>query len=240
MSERLFYGENPNQFIDFRWAENPGARPLLLVIHGGFWRSRFDLSHSANLCEGLTRAGFPTANIEYRRVGQAGGGWPGTLDDVLAAVHFARTRVHAATVVVGHSAGGHLALWLAAELPDLAGVVALAPVASLQLAWKLNLSDGAVREFLGGTPQEVPERYASADPAARPARIPRTLIHGTMDTIVPLELSRAYVAARSSDLNPPRLVELPDAGHFTVIDPANPALYAALAAAAWESSHPLP
>ena len=230
MPERLSYGANPNQFIDFRWAASPGAHPLLVVIHGGFWRSRFDLSHSANLCEGLTRSGFHTANIEYRRVGQPGGGWPGTLDDVRAAVRFARTRVNAGTVVVGHSAGGHLALWLAGELPDLAGVVALAPVASLQLAWELNLSDGAVRDFLGGTPEEVPERYASADPAARPAHVARTLIHGATDTVVPLELSRAYVAARSGDLNPPRLVELPAADHFTVIDPANPALYTALAA----------
>jgi acetyl esterase/lipase len=200
------------------------------MIHGGFWRSRFDLSHSANLCEGLTRAGFPTANIEYRRMGQAGGGWPGTLDDVLAAVQFARGHVQNAAVVMGHSAGGHLALWLASELPDLAGVVALAPVASLKLGWERNLSNGAVRDFLGGSPDEVPERYASADPAERAARVERTLIHGTTDDIVPLELSRAYVTARSRDLNPPRLVELSGADHFTVIDPENPALYAALAA----------
>ena len=230
MPERLSYGEDPNQFIDFRWAESPTARPLLIMIHGGFWRSRFDLSHSSGLCEGLTRAGFHTANIEYRRVGQAGGGWPGTLDDVLSAVRFARTRVHTGAVVMGHSAGGHLALWLAGELPDLTGVVALAPVASLRLAWKLNLSNGAVRDFLGGNPEEVPERYALADPAVRPAQVPRTLIHGTTDTVVPLELSRAYVAARSRDLNPPCLMELPAADHFTVIDPANPALYSALAA----------
>jgi acetyl esterase/lipase len=228
MPERLPYGEDPNQFLDFRWAKSPARRPLLIMIHGGFWRSRFDLSHSANLCEGLTRAGYHTANIEYRRLGQAGGGWPGTLNDVLAAVRFARAHVDAPAAVIGHSAGGHLALWLAAELPDLAVVVALAPVASLRLGWERNLGNGAVRDFLGGSPEEVPERYAAADPAVRPSRVARILIHGSADDIVPLELSRAYVASRSQDIAPARLVELPGADHFTVIDPENPALRAAL------------
>ena len=217
--ERVFYGGDANQFVDFRWAGEGTAPALAIMIHGGFWRSRFDLSHSAHFCEALTRAGFHTANIEYRRVGQAGGGWRGTLDDVLAAARFARSRGNSRAVVLGHSAGGHLALWLAGEIPDLAGVVALAPVASLRLAWQLNLSNGAARDFLGGGPEDVPERYAAADPAERPSKLPRVLIHGTADDIVPVELSRAYVQARSGDLGAATLAELPGANHFAVIDP---------------------
>jgi len=211
------YGDDPNQFIDFRWATEPASRLLVVMIHGGFWRSRFDLSHSARFCEALTLAGFHTANIEYRRVGQPGGGWRGTLDDVLAAVQCARDQVDAPTVVMGHSAGGHLALWLAGELPGLAGVVALAPVASLRLGWERNLGAGAVRDFIGGSPQEFPDRYSAADPVGRPSAVPRVLIHGTADDVVPPELSRAYVEARSRDTNPPHLVELPGADHSAVI-----------------------
>lgn len=202
----------------------------MINIHGGFWRSRYDLVHANPLCEAMAREGFPTANIEYRRAGQPGGGWPGTLDDVLAAVRFARSQVKAPAIVMGHSAGGHLALWLASEMPDLAGVVALAPVASLRLAWERYLSDGAVRDFLGGSPDEVPDRYAAADPEVRAAAIPRILIHGTADEVVPLEVSRAYVNARSADANPPRLVELAGVDHSDVIDPDSPAWEAVLAA----------
>ena len=223
--ERVAYGSDPNQFLDFRWTHNE-SRPLVMMIHGGFWRSRFDLSHSAAFCEAITRAGFPTANVEYRRVGQEGGGFPGTLSDILAAARFAASRTQAPLVVMGHSAGGHLALWLAGEMPGLALAVGLAPVASLRLCFERNLSNGAVTDFLGGTPQTVADRYAAADPACRPARVPRVLIHGDADDIVPLELSRAYVDARFGDANPPRLIELPGLDHHAVIDPAS---------AAWEA-----
>lgn len=216
--ERVAYGSDPNQFIDFRWADGRSL-PLVVMIHGGFWRSRFDLSHSAAFCEALTSAGFSTANVEYRRVGQEGGGYPGTLSDVLAAARCVVTRAPAPTVVMGHSAGGHLALWLAGEMPDLSLAVGLAPVASLRVCFERNLSNGAVIDFLGGTPHAVAERYAAADPAERPAGIPRVLIHGADDDIVPVELSRTYAEARAGDANPPRLVELPGLNHHAVIDP---------------------
>ncbi len=217
--ERLAYGPDPNQFVDFRRSADPCSSTIIVMIHGGFWRSRFDLSHSAPLCDSLTAAGFHTANIEYRRVGQSGGGFPGTLDDVRSAVEFVRAHTHAPVSVMGHSAGGHLALWLAGEMPDLHSVIALAPVASLRLASDLNLSNGAVHDFLGGDPASVPDRFAAADPALRPARPLRLLIHGTDDQIVPLELSRAFLSSRSLDPVPPRLIELPGGDHFTVIDP---------------------
>src|SRR5438309_3802769 len=128
---RLPYGDHPSQFVDFRRSHVPGVRPLVVMIHGGFWRARRDLTYAGHLCAALGRAGYATANIEYRRVGEEGGGWPGTFEDVRSALAFARSRGRefggdpARTVVMGHSAGGHLALWLSSEVADLRGVIAL-------------------------------------------------------------------------------------------------------------------
>src|SRR5207248_168756 len=110
--------------------------------------------------------------------------------------------------------GGHLALWVAAEIADLAGVIGLGAVANLRRCWELNLSNGAVVELMGGTPDEYPERYSAADPAVRPAAVKRVLIHGVNDDIVPVEMSRDYPL-------PARIVQLPDADHFAVIDPTS-------------------
>jgi acetyl esterase/lipase len=206
--ERIPYGDQPDQFVDFRWSPLPGPRPFVVNIHGGFWRPRFDLLHAGHLCEALRQAGCHTANIEYRRSSCAD-----ILADVAAAVRFACGHAGSAPVVTGHSAGGHLALWLSAEMPDLAGVVVMGPVACLRLAHERNLGDGAVRDFLGATPLD------GVDPAGRPSRVPRLLIHGTEDTVVPVEISRAYVAARRDDPHPPRLMELAGADHFDPIDP---------------------
>ena len=210
---RLAYGPHPSQFVEFRRARVPGVRPLVIMIHGGFWRARFDLGYAGHACAALADAGFVTANLEYRRVGEEGGGWPGTLEDVQLAARFA--RAHAAEfggdgsrcVAMGHSAGGHLALWLAAEMPDLARIVALGPVATLHQM----LSDQATVDFMGGTAGAYPERYAYADPA-RSSPVPRAIIHGCEDESVPIAFSRAYAAQA-------QLVELPGADHFAVIDP---------------------
>jgi acetyl esterase/lipase len=225
---RESYGESASQFVDFRFPAAPGVGPLAVMIHGGFWRVKYDLLQGGHLCRALAGSGFATANVEYRRVGEPGGGWPGTLEDVKQAVQFARQ--HAArfrgdphrTIVLGHSAGGHLALWLAGEIADLAGVAALAPVASLRLAWELHLGNGAAGEFLQGSPADVPGRYQAADPAGRPSDVPRVLIHGTADEIVPIELSREYVRLRQCDPAPVKLVELPAGDHFDVVDPQSP------------------
>ena len=197
---------------------------MVVHYHGGFWRNRFDLLHAGHVCAALTAAGIVTANVEYRRVGDEGGGFPGTLDDAAAALQFARAQAarfscSARTVVTGHSAGGHLALWLSAEDPGLAGVVALAPVACLRQAWELNLGNGAVQDFLQSTPTGAPDRYTSACPAQRPASVPRVLIHGSADEIVPIAVSRRYFDERTTDPGPVRLLELPGADHFDVIDP---------------------
>jgi len=212
--ERLHYGRHTSQFVDFRRPAAGTERPLVVMIHGGFWRARYDLQHAGHLCAALTAAGYPTANIEYRRTGEPGGGWPGTFDDVKQAIDFAR---NGSTIVMGHSAGGHLALWAAAEIRDLIAAIGLAPVVTL----KQSLSNNAARELMGGEPWEIPERYSFAD-AARPTRVPRIILHGDADDIVPIALSRAYDA-------PVRLVELPGAGHFDVIDPESPAFGTLLA-----------
>jgi acetyl esterase/lipase len=219
---RQYYGNEHSQFVEFRRPAGGAGRPLIVNIHGGFWRVRYDLLHAEPLCEALAAAGFATANIEYRRVGEPGGGWPGTFDDFKRAVTFAREHAPqyggdpSRTIVLGHSAGGHLALWVAAEIPDLIAVIGLAPVASLHQ----TLSDNAVAGLMGGTPAQFPDRYAYADPA-RPTTVPRVLIHGTADDIVPIALSRDYAA-------PSRLIEIPGADHFAVIDPQHVAWHVLL------------
>jgi acetyl esterase/lipase len=222
---RLAYGSESSQLVDFRLPAAPGLRPLAVMIHGGFWRARFNLLHAGHLCAALGAAGFASANIEYRRAGEVGCGWPGTFKDVVHAVQFARERANLVrgdarrTIVMGHSAGGHLALWLAGEMSDLAGVASLGGVASLRLAWEMGLGNHAVREFLGAGPTEAPDLYRAADPEGRPAAVSRVLIHGTADDRVPIELSREYLRLRQGDPGPVKLVELPGGDHFDVVDP---------------------
>lgn len=189
-----------------------------MMIHGGFWRARYDLTHTSHLCAALAAAGIAVANLEYRRVGEAGGGWPGSYEDVLRGFDAASKELGSPIVVLGHSAGGHLALRMAVDRTP-AGIIALAPVADLEMAYKLNLSDGAAAEFVGGTPQSEPKRFAAADPMQHSSPVKRTLLHGTADDVVPISLSEAFVAARSGDLGEVRLVRLEGANHFDLIDP---------------------
>lgn len=227
MQERVYYGREASQFVEFRRAAGEDPAPLAVMIHGGFWRVRFGLDHAAQVCDALAAAGYATANLEYRRVGEPGGGWPGTLRDVKAGVEFARDHAGeyggdpARTVVLGHSAGGHLALWVAAEIQDLTRVIGLGPVANLELAFTLGLSNCAVADFLGGSPGDFPERYAEADPA-RLTLVPRVLIHGDADDIVPVELTRRFAGAG-------KRIEIPGADHSMVIDPAHEAWNVVLA-----------
>jgi acetyl esterase/lipase len=224
--QRHAYGADPSQFFElFIPKLSFGAKPRgsAIMIHGGFWRAKYDLAHASHLCAAFAAAGIATANLEYRRVGN-GGGWPATFHDLRAGLAAVRKHFAAAPVAtaLGHSAGGHLALRLAAD-PDstLKGVVALAPVADLQLAYELHLSNDAVVEFLGSTPAEKPEAYADADAARHASNIPRALIHGTHDDVVPIALSQSFVAQRRADRGRVELVELADAGHFDLIDPAS-------------------
>ncbi len=216
------YGAHPDHIADVRVppAGREPTGPLVVFIHGGFWRAAYDRSHTGPLAADLATRGYPVATIEYRRVGQPGGGWPGTLDDVVAAVERVPDLIGTKIgmdlrrpVLAGHSAGGHLALWYASR-PDAAalrGVLALAPVADLALAYQLGLGNGAVADLLGGGPADVPDRYASAQPER--ANVPVTIVHGTEDDVVPATVSRAYVHEGV------KLIELPGVEHYAVIDP---------------------
>ncbi|MGW5560731.1 alpha/beta hydrolase family protein [Micromonospora sp. NPDC003944] len=225
------YGDDPNQVADLRLPAGAGpARPLVVVVHGGFWRAEYDRRHTGPLAAAIAAAGYPVAQLEYRRTGQPGGGWPGTLTDVLTGVAElpalaaealpGRVSV-AAPTLVGHSAGGHLALYVAATAPaTVSGVLALAPVADLGEAYRRDLDSGAVAALLGGGPAQVPDRYAAADPRMLvPIQTRTVVMHGSDDHQVPAEMSRDFVAetrAAGSDI---ALVELPGCEHFGLIDP---------------------
>jgi acetyl esterase/lipase len=228
---RIAYGDVPQQFGDLRLpkstSRSPHAFPVAIVIHGGYWRSAYGLEHIGHLCAALTRAGVATWSLEYRRVGDPGGGWPATGEDVERGAEFLRTLAQrypldlTRVVAVGHSAGGQLALWLAAQhrIP-LRGVVSLAGIADLRRGWELGLSRGAVAELLGGSPSERPERYRQASPIELvPLRVPERLLHGMKDDVVPIEMSRRFRTAAAAAGDDVRLIELPDAGHFELIDP---------------------
>jgi acetyl esterase/lipase len=219
--ERIFYGDDDTHFFDL-YAAKGKARGVVMMVHGGFWRAKYDLAHAGPFCAALAREGFTTANLEYRRVGN-GGGWAMSFDDVRHGLVAVAERLKASPVVVGHSAGGHLALRLAEDPANLRAVVALAPVADLCLAYDLHLSNDAVVEFIGGTPEDKPHAYAAADPAHHPSAVHRILIHGMSDDTVPVDLSRAYVRARDDDEGSVELIELPNASHLDVIDPESTA-----------------
>ena len=237
--------------------------PLVIFLHGGFWRAAYDRAHTAPLAAALAGAGYAVCTPEYRRVGEPGGGWPGTFDDVAAAVDLLPELVETAAapgcvtsgplVLAGHSAGGHLALWAAARhrLPPSSrwhtsapgpylGVVGLAAVSDLVACHELQLGGRAADALIGGGPGRYPDRYALADPARLlPLGIPVRLVHGTRDDRVPCQMSRDYAASAAAAGDGVVLDELIGCGHFEVIDPLSagwPAVLAAFQAVAVTSA----
>jgi len=190
-----------------------------VLIHGGFWRDRYDRTLMHPLVDDLAGRGWATWNIEYRRLG-SGGGVPETLDDVSAAIDFLAeldgldlSRV----VTIGHSAGGHLAAWAATREDArvaVTAVVSQAGVLDVMRAWELGLSDTVAREFL----RDDPELAKLASPIERlPLGVPALLVHGGRDDIVPLEISERFARASGATL----IVE-PEEDHFGHLDPPNP------------------
>lgn len=242
------YGEHPDQLADLRLPPAPARQlhppsALVLVVHGGFWRQEYDRHHTDPLAADLAARGYAVASVEYRRLGGAGG-WPETFDDVATAVDVVPALVSSAApvtvglpvVLLGHSAGGHLALWAAGRhrlAPDsrwhrtlptpIGGVVAIAPVADLARAADLGLDDSVVEELLGGRGHEWAHRLAQLDPTGLPPAAPVIVVHGARDRHVPLELGRRYVDAVRTARATVTLDVVRDAEHFLLIDPASPA-----------------
>ncbi|GIU84180.1 MAG: hypothetical protein KatS3mg008_0955 [Acidimicrobiales bacterium] len=236
------YGESPSQIGELTVPNRLGPHPVVVLIHGGWWRAEdFDRTAMRELARAISAEGFAAWNLEYRLVGEPGGGWPGTFEDVARGID--ALREHAPTenldlgrvVVVGHSAGGHLALWAAkrSDLPPGApgaspkvvpkAVVALNPITDLAAAAEANLGGGAVQQLMGGPPSAHPERYALASPSRLlPLPVPQRLFHATRDPVVPVEQSRRFVAAAQTAGSDAVLVELDDSTHFDVIAPDRP------------------
>ncbi|MEU6771848.1 alpha/beta hydrolase [Streptomyces sp. NPDC046759] len=250
------YGSHPDQVIDF-YAPRTGRDsvvPLVVVLHGGAWRARYDRRHITPFADYLARRGFAVANVEYRRGGDplipaqnAGdatppaGRWPDTFDDVAAALDALPALVREAllqadpgrTVLTGHSAGGHLALWAAARhvLPadapwrtgrpaPLRGVVSLAPIADFEVAEKLDVCEHASLQLLGGH-DVFADRRRCADPVLLlPTGIATTLVQGRTDLVVPEAVAESYADAAAKAGEVVGLTLLEDVGHFPLIDPA--------------------
>lgn len=228
----LAYGPAPDQAGELYLPEARSA-PLVCLFHGGFWRMPHGRDQLVPLAEALARRGFAVWNVGYRRVGEGGSPYPATLEDVLAAFdHLPAIREHAAplelrgTFVTGHSAGGHLAFWAAAQaaggrIAPLSGVVGLAPILNLPRAHRLDLGAGAVALFLGGSPQAHPRRYAEASPSLRlPLRTPQCILHGGADTVVPPDGSESHATTARNAGDTCDVFPLPGLGHMDVIDPS--------------------
>lgn len=210
----------------------------IVLVHGGFWRSDYDRTHLRPLASALAAAGWPVALLEYRGTGADGGGHPATLEDVRAGLARVRSSVAAAPgatspargaweapVLVGHSAGGHLALWLLhqPEGRGLPGAVSVAGCVDLGLVARLRLDHGAAQDLLGGEPEQVPDIVAALDPVAlgrAPARV--LLVHGEDDDIVPPAVSRSWLEQAGLP-GRDELVLVPGCEHYGLIDPLHPA-----------------
>lgn len=233
---KIRYGDDRSQFGELYRPDRPRHAGVVVIIHGGFWRARYAIPLGRPLAIDLMVRGFTCWNIEYRRVGN-GGGWPTTLTDVAAAIdHLAALDVDASRVVtVGHSAGGHLAVWAAARaaLPAgapggsprvvLRGAVSQAGVLDLATAAREHVGETAVWDLMGGGPDELADRYALADPAQLvPLPVPVLCVHSRDDESVPYSQSERYVAAATAAGGRATLTEVPG-DHMAMIEPRSQA-----------------
>jgi acetyl esterase/lipase len=235
---RIAYGEDPLQFGELRLPEGAGPHPVAILIHGGCWLSEFDITHFRKLAAAITKTGVATWALEYRRVGNPGGGWPGTFQDIAKGTDHLRVLAESfpleleRVLAIGHSAGAHFALWLPArsklgdrepfraEDPVLPGaVLALAPAPDLAFLHQQNVCGSVVDKLLGGSPESHPERYAVASPMNLvPLGVPQILVLGRYDhNWAPV--GRRYFDRAQAEGDDVRLVEAPESGHFEMIDP---------------------
>jgi acetyl esterase/lipase len=241
---RVAYGSDSSQYGELRIPAGPGPHPVAVLVHGGCFKAAYAGARDlAPMADALEADGIATWNIEYRRLGLPGGGWPGTYLDVGRAVDFLRTLAGehpldlGRVAMVGHSAGGHLAMWAAARARVPAGSAVAMPDplpvrGAMDLAGPLDLTaniagyeglcrDSVITSLLGGTPAAVPERYAHASPIRLlPLGVPQVLVIGEHEEFVPRPFVEAYVQAAVQAGDPVRLIVVPAAGHFEIASPA--------------------
>jgi acetyl esterase/lipase len=244
--DRLPYGDDPLQFGELRLPKGNGPFPVAIVIHGGCWVSKFaTLQNTAAASDALRDAGIATWNVEYRRLDNPGGGWPGTFSDIAAGVDrvAALAKEHpldlSRVVVVGHSAGAHLALWAAArsKLPAASPLYSKSPLkvrAAVALGGPGDLRNftqyaqticgtPVIEQLLGGSPDAVPDRYAQASPAELlPLGVRQVLIVGDGDRVMPEAARNAYAAAATKAGDAAEVIVVPG-GHFEAIAPVSAA-----------------
>ena len=244
---RESYGSGPLQFGELRLPRGRASSPVVVLLHGGCWRAAYDYAHLAPAAAAFADAGYAVWVPEYRRVGDGGGGWPGTFDDVASAVDYVRTLAErypvldsTRVILVGHSAGGQLALWAASRkagdvrsgaTPPLSavGVVSLAGITDLAAYASPAGCGSAVVPLMGGTSAEVPDRYRAVSPIERvPLGVPVRIVHGASDTTVPLDQSRRFAERTVAAGGRAVVTEVPGAGHFDVVAPQSAAWPAVL------------
>jgi acetyl esterase/lipase len=233
------YGEHPRQVVDLHRPGGAGPHPVAVVLHGGYWQPPWTKLIMRPLCLDLVRRGWAAWNVEYRRLGRDGGGWPQTFDDVASAIDLLAELADPAldlarVTLLGHSAGGQLALWaggrpeLPADAPGAAPRVRGQQVLAMAAVCDLVGAGRPARELLGGSVEEVPERYAQADPMRRlPLHVPVGLVHARGDQTVSARRSRVYAAAARAAGGDVTLIE-PPGGHRDPIDPSSVAWRAAV------------
>lgn len=233
--ETFRYGAFPGQEADLYLPARP-TPPVVCLLHGGFWRMPYARDQLSAVAEDLQHRGYAVWNLEYRRIGQEGAGWPGTLLDVVAGIDYLANLQDGSldlerVVLCGHSAGGQLALWAArqrrsTERPAVGvhAVVGQAPIPDLVQAHALGVGDGAVAELLGGTPESTPDRFADASPhALLPLGVRQLIIHGEKDDVIPLGTVRGYVQAAQQAGDSVELREVGGQGHMEFVDPTSEA-----------------
>jgi len=238
---RYAYGPESEQFADLYLPDGHAPHPVLVVIHGGGFLANRTLQGIAPACAALAEHGLAVWNVEYRRVGNSGGGWPGTWEDLASAADLLHELVAEhdldvnRVVALGHSAGTSLAFWLAARrrLPPtsplyrpeplpIVGAISCAGGLDQRAAFAYSHGGGVWRELFEGSPEEVPEGYAATSPRdLLPLGVPQLLIHGTADQVVHISWSTSYFKIASASGDPVRLITIDNADHLGIRDPAS-------------------
>ena len=243
--QRIAYGADSLQWGVLRIPEGEGPHPVVVMMHGGCWVGLHRPRHVEPLMDAVTDRGWATWSLSHRQANDNGGGWTGTFDDVGAGIDYVRELAGhfdldtSRVVAMGHSAGGHLALWAAGrdgyrpgdalyatDPLQLAGAVSLGGIADLRahVAQEVNPCGEAVLQLMDYTPDDLPERYAEASPAERlPLGTPQLFLHGRQDYVIPWQQISAYAEVATSAGDEVRVHFFEEASHFEVIAPASEA-----------------